>query len=49
MAAEDAEDAENAETTLDESYGVAEELEPIDADEETDAVAETEGLAYEVD
>lgn len=30
-------------------YGVAEELEPIDVDVETDAVAETEGFAYEVD
>ena len=44
-----AEDAEEAETTPDERYGVAEDLEPIDVDEETDAVEETEGLAYEVD
>lgn len=43
------EDAEEAEATPDEQYGVAEHLEPIDIDEETDAVVETEGLSYEVD
>jgi bifunctional DNA-binding transcriptional regulator/antitoxin component of YhaV-PrlF toxin-antitoxin module len=32
-----------------ERHGVAEDLDPIDVGEETDAVAETEGLAYEVD
>lgn len=32
-----------------ERYGVAEELEPIDIEEETDAVADTEGFAYEID
>ena len=43
------EDAEEVEATPDEQYGVAEELEPIDVDEETDAVEETEGFAYEID
>lgn len=32
-----------------ERYGVADDLEPIDVDEETDALVETEELAYEVD
>ncbi|USZ67123.1 AbrB/MazE/SpoVT family DNA-binding domain-containing protein [Halorussus salilacus] len=32
-----------------ERYGVAEELDPIDIEEETDAVVDTEELAYEVD
>lgn len=47
MAVEDAEEADVA--PEDEQYGVAEDLEPIDTDEETDAVAETEGLSYEID